>query len=537
MDAHLRRISGYIAAGCCLLYLLLGSVWIDRIGIQTDEALFAAGIFAPFNKEYCMRAFHHDIPLMTMTYVGTAKSWIWAPIYAFWTPSPASTRIPAVMLGAISVWLFYRMLLRCLGVRAAVVGCALLATDTMYLLLKRWDCTVAMQHLCFTAGLASLIWFQQTRKRRALALGFFIFGIGLWDKAIFSWCLAGLGIATLAVFPSELRKALTVRNIGIAVVAFMLGALPLLIFNVRHRFVTFRSNTVWSAEDLKYKVNLLYGTWKGESLFGSITRENWDGPARDPATTGERAVVSFSELAGIPRKNLLGWALGAAALLLPFVRRTSAFRAAVFATIFCAVAFALMAFTKGAGTGAHHSVLLWPMPHLFVAGVFAAASQRIPRVGASALVAGTVVLCFANVALTATYYSNMLRYGGSVGWTEAFAPFSDYLASEPPEVVCIVDWGFFDNLRLMHEGRLQLCIANDPTSDENKRYARMQIGRPGTVFVSHTEGNEFSPGAQKRLVEFATEEGYRKVAAKIFKDLNGRPTIELFRLERAAGSN
>ena len=64
--------TGVAALLICLLFIVIGVPWIDKPGIQTDEALFASGIYPPFGPDY---------PLMVMTYVGALKSCIWAMIF------------------------------------------------------------------------------------------------------------------------------------------------------------------------------------------------------------------------------------------------------------------------------------------------------------------------------------------------------------------------------------------------------------------------------------------------------------------------
>ena len=76
----------------CALFIVLGVPWIERPGIQTDEALFAAGIYPPFDLRFVIHIFKHDYPLMEMTYVGALKARLWAVIFKVWPPSPASVR-------------------------------------------------------------------------------------------------------------------------------------------------------------------------------------------------------------------------------------------------------------------------------------------------------------------------------------------------------------------------------------------------------------------------------------------------------------
>jgi len=123
----------------CALFIGLGVPWIDRPGLQTDEVLFAGGIYPPFDPRNIVRIFRHPVPIMVMSYVGAAKAHLWASVFKVWRPSAASVRIPALLLGTLSVWWFFRLLEIRLGARSALEGAALLATDPLYILYSRWD--------------------------------------------------------------------------------------------------------------------------------------------------------------------------------------------------------------------------------------------------------------------------------------------------------------------------------------------------------------------------------------------------------------
>lgn len=421
-------------------------------------------------------------------------------------------------------------MLRVLGARAALIGTALLSTDTLYLLTVRWDWgPVALQHLCFISGVLAIVRFSQERQARWLGIGFFIFGVGMWDKALFIWTLAALAIATLIVFPKFARELVLPRNAAIAVVAFGVGALPLTIYNVRHNWATFRSNVEWSTEDVAYKRDLLWRTVTGQALFGMVVREDWDGLVRQPETSAERTLVRLNQVAGVPRKNLLGYLLIASLLLLPFARE--ALRPVAFVLVFTIILWLQMAFTKGAGTGAHHTILLWPAPQFLIAAVLAGVAPRLGRAG-TPLIAGAVTLvCIFNLALTTTYYSNMIRSGGALGWTEASWPASGAIEAMQPHGLCVVDWGFFEVIRLLHEGRTPLCTIGGTDTEEDRRYLRSKLQDTAIFFMAHTEGNEFEEGSLKRFLHFASEQGYTPASVRIFKDLHGRALIQTFRFE------
>ena len=91
------------------------------------------------------------------------------------------------------------------GLRAACIGCCLLAADSLYLLTTCFDWgPVALQHLLVVGGVLLLMRFYQTLSSLSLAAGFFLLGLALWDKALGMWMLSGLGIAGILIFQREI---------------------------------------------------------------------------------------------------------------------------------------------------------------------------------------------------------------------------------------------------------------------------------------------------------------------------------------------
>ncbi len=531
MSAASRK-ANITAVLLCVLFVLIAVPWIDKPGIQTDEALFAGGIYPPFNQQFTIRIFHHNYALMEMSYVGALKARVWALIFKVWPPSPASVRIPSALLGALSIWWFYRLLTRTLGTRAALAGIALLATDPIYVLYSRWDHgPVVIQHLCLIGAMLSLVRFHQEGRSVWLAAGFLALGLGLWEKAIFAWMLSGLVAAALVLFPRQIRKAFSRRNVSIAVAAFVVGALPLIVYNARQGLRTIRANTVWSAENLEAKMVVLKGTLEGDAIFGSMMYDSPQGAQRQPSTMGEKATVGVAREMNLPRRSWMGYLAAASLLLLPVVWRSPARTAAFFVLVVMAVGWVQMAFTKDAGGAAHHTILLWPMPAMGIAAVFAEASRKV-RFGRAALVALIAAACAANLAVLNTYYAKLLLNGGTPSWTDAMYPALDAIHKMPKEGVCVIDWGFYDTVRLFERGRTELCSAAEPGDEEGRRIELQQISHPKYVFLTHTEGNESFPGITARYLQFAEDAGFRRVNRQVFADSNGRDTVEIFQFAK-----
>jgi 4-amino-4-deoxy-L-arabinose transferase-like glycosyltransferase len=517
-----------VPAAASLLFILLGAIVIPYGGVQNDEALFAAPLYELNSKDFCFTAFHRQIPIMVMSYVGTLKTLLYVPILAIFGPSVWSVRLPMVLLGATTVFIFYHLSRRSCP-RTAWLAAFLLATDPSFLLTNAFDWgPVALELFLLVTACFFLVRFSQGFVSvRDLAFGFFFLGLGLWNKAVFTWALAGLVCAGVAVFWPEIRKALRLRFAAAAAGAFLFGASPFVIFNLRHLNATFDSNARFESINVAWKLPEERKTLNGSALFGFLTTSQWD---EHPKTTlsrrGDVALWVRTHL-GEHRQNGLEYAFALALLAVPWWWRS---RTARFSLIFSVVAWAVMALTRDAGNSVHHCVLIWPFPHLFVAATLARSRWT------SVLGAGLVV---ANLLVVNQYVLDFEREGAGTNFTDALFPLSDALTDPAnpavEEPIYVVDWGMLNTLALFHQGRLLLRpddgpFSTDTPSESDQETIRVMFSDPHAVFVGHVPSREVTAGVDRRLERAAAEAGLRKELIHGIADSNGRPVFEVFRL-------
>jgi hypothetical protein len=202
--------------------------------------------------------------------------------------------------------------------------------------------------------------------------------------------------------------------------------------------------------------------------------------------------------------------------------------------VFVAVTWLQMALNRNTGGSAHHTVLVWPFPHMMIAIALAGSSYRLGRYGRPALAAIVVLMLAANLLVVNEHYAMMLRNGGGLVWTDAVFPLADFVKQVKATQVMALDWGFFDSLRLLGRGQIPLRNGMDPTNhatlDARDREAIHQwLLTPGTVFVSHTDGNEIFPGVNAHLEEVASAAGFVRETMGRFHDRNGREIFLVFR--------
>jgi 4-amino-4-deoxy-L-arabinose transferase-like glycosyltransferase len=523
------------ALAACLLFIVTGCAFVSILGVENDEALFASGIFKPYAVAYKYPWGRAGLPVMLMSYLGALKSWIYRPIFQEFGTGVWAMRLPMLLAGAASVWLFYLLLRRVAGFRAALFGCGLLATDSLYLLTSCFDWgPVALQHLLIVSGMLLLLGFYQRRSHYRLAWGCFLLGLAMWDKALAIWMLSGIGLALILVFPKQIVRVTTFRRVAISVLAFALGALPLILYNIEKPLATFRGNASWDTSDLAGKGRLLAATANGGALFGWLNMEGWQTHNPNPPHGAlEVASARISALAGHPRRSLFLYAFVLALLLAPLARG-HALRAILFALLAMAIAWAQMAITANAGGSVHHAILLWPLPQMVIAISFAAASRRLRRAGIPALALVLAVLMVSSLLVTNEYRSVILRNGGSPNWTDAIFRLAGYMKGVPADNVFCMDWGIMDSLRLLSSGKLPLRVGTDPINkpaldDADRQYLARTIQGPGQVFINHTKDFEFFPGVNDKLVKYAADAGYRRELIAVIPDSYGRPVYEVYR--------
>jgi hypothetical protein len=205
-----------------------------------------------------------------------------------------------------------------------------------------------------------------------------------------------------------------------------------------------------------------------------------------------------------------------------------------FALVFMAVAWAEMAMNPETGGSVHHTVLLWPLPHMIVAVAFGQMAQKFGRAGKAALVLMLALALPANVLVINEYYRLLNRNGAGLTWSDALFPMSDFLKTAPANRLVLVDWGYFDTLRLLHAGKLPLRNGADPLSKSaldstDREVVHQWLAAQGTLFVGHTDDNELFRGSNARLADVARQYGMEKEFLSIIPDRNGRPIFEIYR--------
>lgn len=528
----------------CILFFISGFLFIPYIGIQTDEAIFTTVMFENPNEWFALSIFKKKIPLMVMSYVGTVKSAIFWLVWKIFRPSVYSLRVPALLIGVASVPVFYLLLRRMTDSRVAMAAAALLSCDTSYVMTSTLDWgPVAIQHLTFLSGLYFTVRSIQDNSLRSLAGGAFCMGLGFWDKALMVWMLSAAGVSAAVIFHRDIKRNLTVRRFTVAAVFFLLGCLPLVIYNIRKPLETFRGNTSFSQDDLKVKMIQLPRTTTGAAGFGWLVAENWSLEAPQAPRTGlERISVGVEKALGVRRESLNWWALLAAVALTPVMAFQRFRRPALFVLLMTGIGWGEMLATKGAGGGTHHAVLLWPFPLALIAMVAVWLTEKAGRFAVPVLGVLCAVLCSASLLVTNQHFANVVQYGTTGPWTDAHFALSRKLGESRASIIFLVDWGMLDNTRMLHKGRLPLFVGSEPLmkDEPDKRdwdTVRWMLRQNNSIFAGNTDDRQVFPNVNGHLRKMAEELGYRRVDVEVIRDAHGRGAFEVFRFEKVEGGD
>jgi hypothetical protein len=489
---HLARVLPFV---CAAVFLVFSCIFAPLAGIEGDEAAFGRPLVGcAIDSSYGIQLFHFHIPLVIIPYAGALKSLIYWPVFSLFPPAIWSIRLPMILAGAVTVWLFVRWTYNLTGLRAACIAGLLLATDPSFILTNTFDWgPVALQHLLLLAGCVLIT-------SRRYPAGFFCFGLAFWDKAVFIWIFSGLVAATLITSPASIRKWMgSKRRVGLSVMAFGIGILPLVVYNLHAPLATSHANIHPSFEGIGIKLISFRQTMAGSALFGIL--------------------VAPASRRWLPVETLFLPAFLIAIVGTPFLRRPKARGVAIFAILVCVTAFLVMASIRYTGA-AHHVVLLYPFPQLLV-GVVAAA-LRPPRLSTAI----AVVLVVSNV-MVLNHYRIQLHSNGPIGlFTDATSPLATYLEGAKAKTVRTLDLGIRDSLNLLTRGRFQAreeVISTLP----NEAVVKL-ISEPDTVFVSRPANLEYFHDNTSALDAIAQKAGYTKFPLRTIADSHGRPQFNIF---------
>ena len=548
------RKQAIVVGAILAAFLVLSLAWISLPGPDADEALFVAVWYRHSPMAMYIddiQVGHSKIVTMVGSYNGALKGWVWSLFFAFGR-SVYTMRVPAVLLAAVTLALFYRWARRMYSERTAAVALLLAAVDPTYIVSSRIDYgPVVLQRLLLMAGImAGTSWAlglaPPARRWSRLAASGFFFGLALWDKATFGWCLLALAATLLILFPGQVRQRLRPASIAVFVFFLCLGSLPLLLYNARTATRGTREVTnlesfdaaTWNLKRDNFRLTL-----NGYYLYGSMGGESIDrGEAATVHDTGQRLLDALGWFAP-ERGTWLPWALAAAAVVgaAAVWRRR---RAVLFPLVLSLLHWIAVSLTRGAG-GPHHFTLIYPFPHLgiAVAGVWLwEESSRLPRaitfVARRGLALALAAVVLTELAYDARQLSAFRQIRGPGIWSDAIYDIARYLKAQRPDLVVNMDWGFGNPLLFLTDDQVRQNefyskIAWEPPENQAAQVEELVplLSQPNTLFLTHTDAFLCFPATKKVFEQALTKAGKRARVVRRFYQGTGEAVAQLVRVE------
>ncbi len=407
------------------VFLFLGCLWIEHPGLYYDETLFIAASYPGAGGcAWTERLLGADTCLMVMPYVGGLKGWLYRGLFELIPASAAAARVPMLVLAGLTIVLFFSVARRACGWKVALASAVLAATDPSFLWTSRLDWgPVVIQRLCLVLGCLLVLRWWENRRLWNLAVGFFVFGLGVFDKAHFLLLLFALFITVGVVFRKETIASFKAPGLAVAGLAFLFGSAPFFLYFLQpsSRTPAIALETDWERYHAKYA--MLQDTLDGTNFQGWASRVSAERPTEPQDALGRLAFQVGGE--GLLNRSWMTSAVVASLLLLPLSLRSRYRRAVLFSLLFCLFALIPMFLVQSAGS-VHHVVLVYPFPCLFVAASLVGASEQVeswlPRTTTAVrLLLPVVILALAgaNCRNTVQQHVQLQRFGGTPYWSEA----------------------------------------------------------------------------------------------------------------------
>lgn len=528
------------------LYLALTLYQLTLPGPNYDEAVEAKaavqalrGLPVEVHRDAALDLFGRRLPLMIVDYVGALNTYALALLFKLGGIGVVTMRLWPILVGAVVLWLGYRLAYLLSGPRAAFLAALLLAVQPSFVFFMRQGIYVTNTTIAFMLAIwLALVRLAQSGDRRWWYAVAFLAGLGLWAKFIMLWPL--LATAALAPFvwwgrrQVELvpapgfspRQLVQPRALGLALVAFLLGLGPFILFNLQtgatfQHFLNTLGQSYYGVENSAYLGNLIQ-RWAqiGHFLSGDhfwYLGGNFSDPFARPA-----------------------WLLGFALILLILIwrrqdrrQRALAWRALIFYALF------LLLFVQTPLTPTAlwytHLALFSPVLALGTGLALDLLARQFPRPRALILTGAVALLLVGSgLRVDLNYHRALTATGGYADHSDAVYRLADALLAGGMFNPYALDWGFDAPLILISQGQVNPIEVFgydrfDAPDEAFPDRLRPLLQEPGTVFLLHAPDRTNFPGRREALEALAQGEGVTLETVAVIRERSGAPHTELIR--------
>ncbi len=514
----------FVVAGCLLMPLL---------GLEEDEVAFMVCLWDPASALTNLSIFHHKLPLLLVSYAGLIKTWLYAPVFRVFGYHIPSIRLPGILLAAFTIILVGQFMKRISGLPAQLVTVGLLATDAVFLSTSTLDWgPVVLQNLLLVAG---LVFAERWNKKREMWLLFVMalcFGIALWDKALFVWNLSSMAVAFLAVNPRYVFGEARWRRVAVIFLGLVIGAWPLISYNVGHHNATLKENGHFTASEVGSKFNFLLGSVDGIHAVHAFFDPKY--PAMDQVRRPLEG-PSLQTTRWVPW-NFSSWRRWVFVILVPlgfWAGGVDERRWIAFFLLSGSLAWFQCALTLEAGASIHHTVLFWPLFYGALGVSAGAALQNLGRPGRAAVLLLLGIVLVRSLVQIDDMYSDLITHSSWVEWSNADSTLVDYLKGTGTKQVITTDWGI-QNVITVRTRRAILVRAEefDLRGGVFPDDAFRACGAPECVVVGHPPAREVFEGIDQKFSSSLERNSLKRELAQVIPDSHGTPSFYVYRIGR-----
>ncbi len=510
LSAH-RLADGMAIASACL-FTLLAAYRIQLPGLYYDEVAFVNAAQGAPDNTFIYRKLG-SVPVLIFPYMGALKAWIYAPVFHFIGVSPLTIRLPAILLAALTLSIFYRAMRDSVGHAWAAIAVWIMAVDPANVFPSRldWGATVLM-HL-FQALILAL-WFSYRKKPQLWKpiIIFACFGLGFFNYFDFVWLLLAFAVGIVLCYPGSLVTLWNslprfARWLAIVLILIGCGAVAYLVLPLFYQFPPIEAHTA----DLGVKWAAFIGTLSGQAVAGFIFGN-------------ANGIIPY-----VPFWLIVADACLAVACLLSPTSDSGARenrKNGFFCLLIGLLIFIQIAITPQAG-GPHHYSMIFPFPILGF--VFLSKSlysevitKSVQRFAAAVLGAAAISIFVVNVHNTAAYLSHFrtnLRYNPQ--WSPEIYSLSRYMNEhgfEARSIIC-VDWGLHTQLHALAPKKLRPRMQNPLATFKNLE-EKNQKEQTATLNYFFPEGKTFV------LTFAASKETFPEIRRNFLASLIAHPELK-----------
>jgi 4-amino-4-deoxy-L-arabinose transferase-like glycosyltransferase len=454
-----NRIFDILAVAAAATFVVIAAYRIHLPGLYYDEVLFVNAAEGGSLDNFIYKRVG-NVPVMVMPYIGALKSWLYYPVFATFGVSVWTIRLPAILIAAATLLIYYLLLRKMLGPGWACGVTWLMALSPAFIFFSKLDLGPFVLMQFFKATMLFL-WFAHLEKpsfRKLAGLGACAI-FGFFDKFNFIWLILALAGGVIFVYPEEIHRIWKSLSLPLRFTCALIGmagsaaaaslVFPLLRFPAAGSANCLdRISTTWFGI-----LNTLSGTTLASFIFGS-----------------NEGVFTFE-----PWGTLLPAMLAGAACLL-LQNNDVGFRARRKAGCFCMttmiLVFIQIAITPQA-TAPWHYVMVFPFSVLALAFFTRAITQHLAndkrqfptaRVFTALTVAAVTALAFANAANTFNYlrhFKTSLAY--TPRWSPSIYKLAAFISKEGmnvDKIICI-DWGLMNQLEALSSTEIKKKLQDD----------------------------------------------------------------------------